>query len=114
MANATAPTGIRNLAPAHIAGNGWFPTLTAAGIAASHALYVNEDGSEAVYIHSPEGGPSRLIQRWAEREHDLPSWSLPSHDIAARLEAQIAAEAWVHLQACNEVRRELDLPGVTA
>lgn len=112
--NATAPTGTRNLAPAHIAGNGWFPTLVATGVAANHSLYVNEDGSEAVYIHSPEGGPSHLIEAWANREQELPSWSFPTRDSAFRLTAQVAAERWVHLQAANEVCRELDIPEMTA
>lgn len=99
-------------------GYGWMRAVSAQGVARLHEVYVNEDGSVAVYVVRPEGGPMNALQRWSTAEHEFPAWNLLDDDIkdASRWDAPrfiqgCAAELWAlqqaHLETAGEMGWEL-------
>lgn len=114
--NVTEPTTTQTIAPADLNSNGWYRSISVAGVATTHEIWVSESGDRAVYLVAPAGGPMNAITLWSRTERPLPAWSFGEvwTDIEKRLTEQELAENYAIRAARNEVRTEMALPEVDA
>lgn len=100
------PTGTTTMSYRALAGTREEPTsmfrvAQIAGASTYHELWLDIDDQDvAYYIVVPESGPYELLKRWAERDHEVRTWTFTPNDPT---DSALGATAWVLEQVAKEL-----------